>query len=347
MQIDSSTIEKLRLAISNAKGIVITTHHNPDGDAMGSALGLQLALNNMGIESNVVTPNGFPDFLTWLPGSKNITKYTREKEKASELIQKAQLIFCLDFNTNSRTELMHAELDKAKATKVLIDHHPNPDSNFDIQFSSTEVSSTAELVFEVTTALYGLQCINHNAAECLFTGIMTDTGSFSYACSRQRTFAIAGELIAKGVKVEQQQSLVFNNFSANRIRMVGNCLANKMKVMPKHKAAYITLSLDEQKEYNYQIGDTEGLVNFPLSIKGIAFSAIFVEREEFVKISLRSRGSFPVNEFAKKYYNGGGHTNAAGGKSFKSFDETIAEFEKLVAEIDDERLLNYKNLYKE
>lgn len=347
MELDSRAIERLKLAINNANGIVITTHHNPDGDAIGSALGLQHALNSMGIVSNVVTPNGFPDFLAWLPGTKNVTRYTREKENASQLIQNAQLIFCLDFNSNSRTELMHEELDKASAIRVLIDHHPNPDSNFDVVFSSTEVSSTAELVFEVATALYGPQCINHNAAECLFTGIMTDTGSFSYACSHQRTFAIAGELIAKGVKVEQQQSLVFNNFSANRVRMVGHCLANKMKVMPKHKAAYITLSLDEQKQYNYQIGDTEGLVNYPLSIKGIAFSAIFVEREEFVKISLRSRGSFPVNEFANKYYNGGGHTNAAGGKSFKNLEETIAEFEKLVNEIDDDRLLNYKNIYIE
>lgn len=346
MELDKTQIEQLRALIGCSDRIVITTHHNPDGDAIGSSLGLQHILSTMGVSSEVVTPNGIPEFLMWLPGAKNVTRYTRDRTKGSKLIQNAELLFCLDFNGYSRTELMKEELETSKAFKVLIDHHPNPQNGFNIAFSSTQVSSTAELVYEVATLLFGKNCLTKDAAECIFAGIMTDTGSFSYACNRPRTFAVASELLALGVKIDQQQSLIYNNFSEARMRMVGYCLAEKMKVFPKYKTAYIVLTIEEQKRFNHQIGDTEGLVNYPLSIKGIAFSALFIEREDFIKVSLRSRGTFPVNELSGKYYNGGGHTNAAGGKSFKPLDQTIAEFEQLIAQIDDERLMGYKNIYK-
>lgn len=347
MELDPTKLSELKALIGRSDRIVITTHHNPDGDAIGSALGLQHILHEMDHQCNVVTPNGIPEFLAWLPGAKNVTRYTRERAKASHLLQDAELMFCLDFNGYARTELMKNELSQSKAMKVLMDHHPDPENKFNMIFSCTTVSSTAELVYEVMTAIYGIQAVNKKAAECIYAGIMTDTGSFSYACNNPRTFEVASQLVAKGVRVDQQQSLIYNNFTETRMRMLGHCLEQKMKVMPLAHSAYIVLTREEQKRFNHQIGDTEGLVNYPLSIKGIAFSVLFVERDDFIKVSLRSRGGFAVNTIASEYYNGGGHPNAAGGKSFKPLDQTIAEFEELVNNLNDSQLLNYKNVYHE
>lgn len=327
---DIQLLEKVRELISNSKRIVITTHHNPDGDAIGSVLGFYHALKAVGIDSIAVTPNGFPDFLSWLPGQSAVIRYSQQKEMVADIISSADLIFCLDFNGFRRTETMEKLLAESTAKKVLIDHHPDPESFFDYSFSFTEVSSTAELVYEVVEKLYGNEPISKDAAECLYVGIMTDTGSFSYACSRKRTFEIAGELVNKGVKVDVVQGLVYNNFSSNRMKLLGYCLAEKMKVFTEYRAAYIWLSREELNRFSHQNGDTEGFVNYPLSIKGIVFSVLFMENDGFIKVSLRSRGAFPVNEFSKKYYNGGGHTNAAGGKAFMSMAEAILQFEELL-----------------
>lgn len=343
MELNINTIEALKEAIERSSKIVITSHFNPDGDAMGAALGLHHALAAIGTSSTVITPNGFPDFLAWMPGASSIIRYAKQQQQAGEALQNADLIFCLDFNSFGRTELMQHELEKSTAQKVLIDHHPDPESIFDIAISHTEVSSTAELIYEVICAMYGAELINSTIAKCLLTGIITDTGSFSYACNRQRTFAIAGKLVAQGVNIDQIQSLIYNNFTESRLKMLGHCLSQNMRVFTVYKSAYISLSLNEQKAFNYQIGDTEGIVNYPLSIRDIAFSVLFVEGLNHVKVSLRSRGQFPVNKLAQEYYNGGGHTNAAGGKSFKPLAETIAQFEELITKIQDERLLQYRN----
>ena len=331
LQIDKSQLNELKKALSSSKNIVITTHHNPDGDAIGSVLGLYHAFRAKGIDSRMVTPNNFPDFLGWLPDADKIMHYSRDKKDVEDLLSNADLLFCLDFNGFKRVEDMAEVLEKSPAKRVLIDHHPEPESPFHISISYTEVSSTAELVYEVIEQVYGESIINYESAVSLYTGIMTDTGSFSYACSRERTFAIAGKLIAKGVIVEDVQGLVYNNFSENRMRLLGFSLAERMKVYPEHRAACIWLSRNDLNTFKHQIGDTEGFVNYPLSIKGIVFSVLFTENEGFVKVSLRSRGNFPVNTFSKLYYQGGGHKNAAGGKAFMGMDEAVKQFEELIA----------------
>ncbi|MEW5846356.1 MAG: bifunctional oligoribonuclease/PAP phosphatase NrnA [Bacteroidota bacterium] len=331
LQIGKSELNDLRKAIDGSSSIVITTHHNPDGDAIGSVLGLYHALKAMGVNTQMLTPNGFPDFLGWLPDADKIVHYSKDKKAAENLLSKADLVFCLDFNGFKRVEDMAEALEKSPAKRVLIDHHPEPESPFHISISFTEVSSTAELVYEVVEQLYGEKAITFDAAVSLYTGIMTDTGSFSYACSRERTFTIAGKLIAKGVTVEEVQGLVYNNFSENRMRLLGFSLAERMRVYPEHRAACIWLTRSDLNRFKHQIGDTEGFVNYPLSIKGIIFSVLFTENDGFIKVSLRSRGNFAANTFSKLYYQGGGHKNAAGGKAFMSMDEAVKQFEELIA----------------
>jgi len=327
---DTKGLAEFKNLLDSSKRIVITTHHNPDGDAVGSALGLYHALNSFGYPVTVVTPNGFPEFLSWIPGTEQVVRYSDQKSNAVSSILNADTIICLDFNGFKRTEEMGDVLMRANGKKILIDHHPMPEDNFDLQFSYTEVSSTAELVYEILTSCFAHDIVNTNAAICLFVGIMTDTGSFSYACSRGRTFQIAGELISKGVDVEKVQGAVYNNFSTDRMRLMGFSLNEKMKVFPEYKSAYISLTKEDLKQFKHKMGDTEGFVNLPLSIKGIVFSVLFVEHDTFVKISLRSRGSFPVNVVSQKHFNGGGHINAAGGKTFMSLAETEVFFENLL-----------------
>ncbi|MBQ9469994.1 MAG: bifunctional oligoribonuclease/PAP phosphatase NrnA [Bacteroidales bacterium] len=337
-------VAQLKRAIERADRIVITAHHNPDGDALGSALGLWHTLARMGKPAQVLLPNGFPDFLAWLPGTTSVVRYTHGPDRARQMLNEADVLFCLDFNTFSRAEMMADGLAASPAYKVLVDHHPHPDACFDLSFSFPLVSSTCELVYELLSALYGSSCVGREAALCLYTGIMTDTGSFCYACNSPRTFHVAGELVATGIRVDRVQSMVYNNFSAMRMRMIGHSLLNKMVVLP-HKTAYIALTMEEQERFAHRVGDTEGLVNLPLSIKGVAFAALFVQRPDFVKVSLRSRGDFPVNEFAAQHYNGGGHPNAAGGKSFSPLPATLASFEQQVAQLSDPRLLGFRNTY--
>ena len=327
---DLTKVETFKTLIDSSKSIVITTHHNPDGDAVGSMLGLYHALKAKGYPVLAVTPNGFPEFLSWMPGTDQVIRYSEQKTTAVSSIRNADTIICLDFNSFKRTEEMGDILMNAKGKKILIDHHPNPEELFDLQFSFTEVSSTCELVFELLSSSLGHETINTDSAICLYVGIMTDTGSFSYACSRGRTFQIAGELISKGVNVEKVQGLVYNNFSVDRMRLLGFSLSEKMKVFPEYKTAYISLTKEDIKKFKNKMGDTEGFVNLPLAIKGIVFSVLFVEHDNYVKISLRSRGSFPVNIVSQKHFNGGGHTNAAGGKTFMSLSETEVFFENIL-----------------
>lgn len=323
-------IERLRIQLETAERVVITTHHNPDGDALGSALGLYHILKNGGINSTVITTNSFPEFLSWIPGAESIVKYSHESAMVADLVSKADIIFCLDYNGYSRTEKMADMLAGAPGCKILIDHHPFPESEFSILFSETVVSSTSELVYEVFSSLWGEGIVDENAAVALYTGIMTDTGSFSYACNRGRTFEVAGKLVAKGVKVDSVQNAVYNNFSADRMRLYGFSLLEKMKVFPEFNAAYISLTKDELARFSHKMGDTEGFVNLPLSIKGVVFAALFVENDGLVKVSLRSRGEFPVNMVSKEFFNGGGHTNAAGGKSFASLEDTENIFLEII-----------------
>jgi len=327
---DLTKVETFKNLIDSSKSIVLTTHHNPDGDAVGSVLGFYHALKSKGYPVIAVTPNGFPEFLSWMPGTDQVIRYSEQKAAAVSSILNADTIICLDFNSFKRTEEMGDLLVKAKGKKILIDHHPTPENGFDLQFSYTEVSSTCELVYELISSSLGHEIVTTDSAICLYVGIMTDTGSFSYACSRGRTFQIAGELISKGVDVEKVQGLVYNNFSVDRMKLLGFSLNEKMKVFPEYKTAYISLTKEDLKKFKNKMGDTEGFVNLPLSIKGIVFSVLFVEHDTYVKISLRSRGTFPVNKVSQKHFNGGGHTNAAGGKTFMSLAETEDYFESIL-----------------
>jgi bifunctional oligoribonuclease and PAP phosphatase NrnA len=311
--------------------IVITSHHNPDGDAIGSVLALYHLLSNMGISSTIVIPNEIPEFLAWLPGTNSAIRYSKQKEKAKKIIFDAEVLFALDYNGPSRLEDMSRAFIDSKAKKILIDHHPDPENAFDWTFSETKASSTAELIYEFACLIGSEHHIDKNCAECIFTGIMTDTGSFSYACSNPRTFEIVSKLISLGVEIEKIQQKVYNNFSADRMKLLGHSLLSNMKVFPEYRAAYISLTRDELKKFNYKIGDTEGLVNYPLSIKNIIFSALFIENSNHVKVSLRSVGNFPANKISEQYFNGGGHLNAAGGKSFASMNDTEKVFMEILS----------------
>lgn len=335
-KISTGNANIIKNLISSKEQIVITSHHNPDGDAIGSVLGLHHILSAMGCNSIMIIPNEIPDFLTWLPGSEKILRFSKNSKVAAEAIRSAEIIFSLDYNSPKRLEGMQSNFNQSSAIKILIDHHPNPDSVFQWTLSDTRASSTAELVYEFAAIMDLESRVDENSALCIYTGIMTDTGSFSYACSNPRTFEIAAKLIAKGVKGEMAQQLVYNNFSESRMRLLGYSLESKMKVFPEFRSAFISLTQEELKRFKYKIGDTEGLVNYPLSIKNIIFSALFIENKGFVKVSLRSVGAFPANKICEEFFSGGGHVNAAGGKSFATIQETETKFVEILKQYQKE-----------
>lgn len=329
---DPSSIRKVTQLLSHKdQPIVIVTHTNPDGDALGSSLGLYGYLQAAGFERvHVITPNGYPSFLRWMPWQHHIIVAENEAVKAAELIAGASLLFCLDFNGMSRTNQLETPLRKAAATKILIDHHPQPEPDFDILFSETRVSSTAELVYDFIAALGGEKYIDKSVAECLYAGIVTDTGSFSYACNEPKTYEITARLIALGVDGEHLHRLIYDTYSVDRMRLLGFCLSEKLKVLPEKQAAHISLSKQDLKRFNHQEGDTEGVVNYAMSIENINLAALFIEKDDHIKISFRSAGKVDVNMLARRHFNGGGHRNASGGKSFASLEQTIMHFEQLL-----------------
>jgi phosphoesterase RecJ-like protein len=327
IQIDTSRLKEI---LALRPEIVITTHVNPDGDAIGSLLGLYLYFKKQGFPVSAITPNEYPEFLQWLPGNTDVIDYSRKKNTANKLIENAGIIFQLDYNDNKRGGDMDEVLQKAKAHKVMIDHHPNPQLKSDFLISVTEVSSTAELIFEFITHLSGFETFDNEIATCIYTGIMTDTGCFNFNSSRPRTFEIVAGLLKYEIQKDEIFRQVYDNFSENRMRLLGYCLSENMHVIPELKAAYISISLEEQERFKFVTGDSEGFVNYPLSIKGVKFTALFTERKDKVKISFRSRGNFPANLFAGNHFAGGGHVNAAGGETDLSLTEAIHKFTELL-----------------
>lgn len=314
--IPESAVSLLKKRTEEAGDIVIITHHNPDGDAIGSALGLYHILRSQSKKVSVLVPNHLPEFLQWMPGFSEVRYYKNESAAVCKILGEAALVFMLDFNSPGRLGKMEECLKNITCPVALIDHHPNPEVEAEICISFTEVSSTAELVYEAAEAAGWLGDLNYDAAICLFTGILTDTISFTVNASRPRTFEIAAALLRFGIPKEEINRLVFNTFSENRMRLMGHVLANNMVVLPQYKTAFITLSLEEAKKYCFQTGDSEGFVNYPLYIKGIIFSAFIMERRDHVKLSFRSRGNFAVNTLMEQHFSGGGHLNAAGGEVF-------------------------------
>ncbi len=327
---DSEQFKILRKQLAASSNIVITTHHNPDGDAVGASLALYLLLSRLGYKVAVILPNDYPSFLKWLPGSKDAILYENSVSVCDRLISEADIIFSLDYNTLSRVKLFTDKLAASEATKILIDHHVDPSDEFDFVLSRTNISSTCELLYEFIEGIGYVNQIDRDIAECLYVGIMTDTGSFSYASNNSQTYEIAASLIRKGIDAEQIHRAVYDTYSENRMRLLGFCLSDRLIVNLKFKTAYIWLTLDDLARFNHQVGDTEGVVNYALSIEGVTLAALFTEGNGRVRISFRSKGEFSVNEFARKHYNGGGHRNASGGDSFLGMAETLKKFDELL-----------------
>lgn len=329
---DPSQLHKVKELLSDKSlPIVIVTHTNPDGDAVGSSLGLYEYLRLRGHKHlQVITPNNYPEFLKWMPNNDQVLYAVDHATQAKKKILEAGILFCLDFNALNRTELLEKPLRNSTGYKIMIDHHPQPEEAFDLMLSDVKASSTAELVFEFIAALGGEELLNREAAECLFAGIITDTGSFSYSNNNPRTYEIASRLIAMGVDATRVNQAVYNTYSEHRLRLLGYCLGEKMKVFPRHHAAYISLTAEELKRFKHTEGDTEGVVNYPLSIKDIKLSAIFIERKNHIKISFRSVGDIDVNFLAREHFQGGGHKNASGGKYYDTMENTLKKFESLL-----------------
>lgn len=329
--IANDNVGELRAILSKAKKLVFLAHFNPDGDALGSVLGLSHYFDNQ-YDTQVITPNSFPQFLQWLPGSEQILKHSEQAKVVKKLILEADVLFCMDFNDPERTQNMASAIKKSTAIKVVIDHHPDPVDFADFCLIDSQASSAAEMAYRFLKILDNNLKISKLTAKCFYTGLLTDTGSFKHNVNT-RSLQTAAKLLECGIEHEQISTQVYDNFSQERMQLMGHVLKEKTVVMPQHKAAYIFLTIKELDKYKFQAGDTEGFVNMPLSIKGIVFSAIMIEKEGFVKMSFRSKGSFDVNQFAGKYFNGGGHRNAAGGRAYSSLQDCIREFEqKLKAE---------------
>lgn len=326
-------INEAKELLYEAHSIAIVTHIGPDGDALGSSLGLYHLLKTIGKDTvAVITPNDFPGFLKWMPGAANVINYEMQTDEADMILDNTDLIVCLDFNTPSRTGKMCDKLVESKAKKLMVDHHLYPSDLAQVVISYPHISSTSELVFRLICRMGHFSDINLPCAECIYTGMMTDTGNFSYNSNQPEIYTIMAELLKKGVNKDQIYHNVFNHYSEGRMRLMGYCLYHKMKVYPEYHTALITLSGKELYPFNFQSGDAEGFVNMPLSIQGVQFSVMMREDKDKIKISLRSQGAFPCNELAANLFNGGGHLNASGGESYTSLEETIDLFEKALPE---------------
>ena len=329
-------IEKLKEVLSKPKKIVITTHRGPDGDAMGSSLGLYHFLSKINHDVYVITPNDYASFLHWLPGNDKVIEYESSKEESESLVNNADVIFMLDFNHIYRIDGLSKNVEESNAYKILIDHHQDPQENIaDLIFSEPSLCSTSQLLFEIIDEMKMSNLLDKNIAECIYVGIMTDTGSFKYSSTTSKTHNIIARLIDYGARNSEIHDLVYDNYSADRMKLLGYCLNDKLLLFPKNKSAIISLTNEELKKFNFKKGDTEGIINYALAIKDTIFAAFIVERDNIVKLSLRSKGNFKVNEIAGKYFNGGGHENAAGGISNNDVSTTIEKVKEII------------NLYKE
>lgn len=327
--IAQSNIDHFTKWFERADKIVIVSHVSPDGDAIGSSLGLWHFLVSQDKNAYVIVPNAFPDFLRWMPGSKDILLYDRYKEFADQLIAEADVICCLDFNVLNRIEDMAASVEASPARKVLIDHHLQPDDFCSIVISHPEISSASELVFRLICRMGYFSEISLEAAECIYTGMMTDTGGFSFNSNNPEIYFIISELLSKGIDKDEIYRKVYNTYSECRLRLMGYVLT-QMKVYEDYHSALLTLTVAEQNRFKYVKGDSEGFVNVPLSIKGVRFSCFLREdtEKDMIKISLRSVGDFPCNRLAAEYFNGGGHLNASGGEFPGTMEGAIARFEE-------------------
>ena len=339
-------LEGLKEFLSTPRKIVITTHSRPDADALGSSLGLMLFLKKCHHDAVVITPTDYPDFLKWMKGNDEVVVYNADrKNRCLELIYDAELIFSLDYSSLKRIDDLGEPVGNSKADKILIDHHLEPENFAKYVLWSKQAAATAELIYEFIREIGDINYIDKDIAECLYAGINTDTGSFRHPNVTKNIFEVSAELVSKGADTAKVAKLIYDTNSEDRLRLLGYALSENLKVLPELNTAYFALSETLLKKYNAQQGDTEGLVNYALSIEGIKLAALFKESDGVVKMSFRSVGEFSVNEFAKEHFNGGGHKNAAGGISEMTLNETVSKFEKLIKE-EQSSITNNKSLVK-
>ncbi len=340
--LNKQQLEEIKGFIENGSKIAITTHTNPDGDAIGSALAVYHYLKSKGATVEAVVPNSFPGFLKWLSKSKDLVVFEKQAKKAKTILAEADLIFCLDYNALSRVGAVTDDLKAAKAKKILIDHHISPETeSFDYIISETNTSSTGELVFDFINAMGDEKLIDRTIAECLYTCIITDTGSFSFSCNNAKTFEVAAKLIEKGVDARKIHGLIYDTFSESRLRLLGYAINDRMLVWEELKTALIYLTKDDLRKFNYKVGDTEGLVNFALSMDKVNVAVLVTDKDKKVRMSFRSKGEFSVNDLAREHFNGGGHRNAAGGNMSKPILEVVEEIKTVLKNYKEQ--LNYEN----
>lgn len=331
-------IATFKKELSSPKKIFITTHVKPDADALGSSLGLANYLIKKGHEVTVVTPTDYPSFLNWMEGNDSVLDFSREdqQKKATTALNEADVIFCLDFSGLSRVNELGEMIRKSDAYIVNIDHHQDPEDFADFRYWSTEAAATCELIYELIVKLGDKDLIDKDIAECLYAGIMTDTGGFRHPNTTKNVHLVVAELIELGANPSQIANWIYDSNSVNRLKFIGFAISRRLVVLEDLHTAYFAISKKDLKKYQSRTGDTEGLVNYALSLDGIKLAALFSEREDGIKISFRSSSEVAVNKFAASYFNGGGHKNAAGGKSEQTLKDTIERFESLVEEHQDE-----------
>lgn len=332
MLLENTDFHKISELLRNPLQILITTHTNPDGDAIGASLALGRYLLKKGHRVDVMIPDPSPGFLSWMPGSEDIAVYREEPARCRQLIREAAVIFSVDYNNFSRISDASAEVIASGATKVLIDHHLLPSNDYTFRISVPETSSTSELVFDFIEASGDLPLLDLETATCIYAGIITDTGSFSYSCNYVRTYQITAELFRIGIDGEHIHRLVYDTYSESRLRLLGFCLSERLVVLPRYHTAFIYLSAEDLKRFNYQVGDTEGVVNYALSIADINMAALFMERDDYVKASFRSKGNFSVEVIARNHFNGGGHANASGANCYEPLDQVVGRFREILPE---------------
>ena len=341
MNIDKERVEELRNILAEPKKVVVVGHTNPDGDAIGSSLALAEVLIARGHKVTCALPNNYPYYLRWIPNSESIIIYRNDEEHLTEkAINEADIIVCADMNALTRADALGEAVAKnTTAKRVLIDHHLFPADGFDIVFSYPESSSTAFLMYTIIVALYGKEVVTEQVATQLYVGIMTDTGNFAFSNLSPDLFEAVAALSATGIDIPQIYNNVYNSFTEGRAKLFGYAINRKMKTLLGGRVAYMSLTEEEMRRFWFQQGDNEGFVNYPLTIKKMKMSAMFTAQQGFIRVSLRSRGNVDVDTFARRYFNGGGHKNAAGGKSFVSMDETIEHYTKSVKEYHEEGLV--------
>ncbi len=334
LSIFSKELSKL---FSTRNNILLFSHINPDGDAIGAQLAIYHYLASKGKSVEMIAPNNLQEFLSWMDGSGKIHIYNRQRKKCNKLIEAADLIVMLDFNQPDRLGEAEKAVAASGAFKVVIDHHLDPHDFAGLLISDPSKCSTSELVHELIMEMNGGPFINRSYAEALYVGIITDTGNFEHGSYSGSTFRIVADLLESGIEKEKIHDLIYNNFSADRLKLQGFALSQRMVVLPEFQTAYIYLTRKDLADFNHVKGDTEGFVNMPLSIRGVVFTALFIEKDGFIKLSFRSKGNFPSNKFASRYFSGGGHMNASGGDYFDNLDNTIAWFLKSLREFYDQR----------